>query len=100
MANISLRGLDDPTLSRIKTNARRRKVSVNRLIVETLREHYAPDSRGFDDLDALAGSWSSAEAAAFETAVAPFAEIDAALWPPREKPAVRGRPAAKRRRSR
>ena len=99
MANISLRGLDDPTLSRIRTNARRRKVSVNRLIVETLRQHYAANSQGFDDLDSLAGTWSNSEAAAFESAVAPFAEIDATLWAPPAKPAVRGRSATKRRKS-
>ena len=98
MANLSLRGLDAPTLARIKTNARRRKVSVNRLIVETLREHYSAGSRGFDDLDALAGAWTSAEAAAFETAVAPFAEIDASLWALPAKSAARVEPAARRRR--
>ncbi len=80
MPNISLRGIDAPTLSRIKSNARRRKVSVNRLIVETLREHYATPGQAFDDLDALAGAWSKSAARAFETAVAPFAEIDAGLW--------------------
>lgn len=95
MANISLRGLDDPTLSRIKTNARRRKISVNRLIVETLREKYA-GGPAFDDLDILAGAWSRAEASAFEAAVAPFAEIDAATWARPAKPARR-RPAGGRR---
>ena len=97
MANISLRGLDDPTLSRIKTNARRRKVSVNRLIVETLREHYSASDQGFDDLDALAGAWSNAEATAFESAVAPFAEIDPALWARQAKLAFRNRSVTKRR---
>ena len=85
MANLSLRGLDATTLSQLKTSARRRKLSVNRLIVETLREQYAVGSQVFDDLDMLAGAWSRAEAAAFETAIAPFAEIDVKLW---------GRPAA------
>ena len=79
MAKISLRGLDAPTLSRIRTSARRRKLSVNHLIIETLREHYAKGCKKFDDLDDLAGAWSRAEAAAFETAVAPFGEIDAGL---------------------
>jgi hypothetical protein len=99
MANISLRGLDDPTLSRIKTNARRRKVSVNRLIVETLREHYSAGAREFDDLDALAGAWSNAESAAFVSAVAPFGEIDAALWARPAKPVARRRSVTKRRKS-
>lgn len=95
MANISLRGLDASTLSRIRTSARRRKLSVNRLIVETLHEHYAKGSQRFDDLDDLPGAWSRAEADAFEAAVAPFAEIDASLWARPVKPIARA--AAKRR---
>src|SRR5712691_3238925 len=88
MANISLRGLDASTLSRIKTSARRRKLSVNRLIVETLREHYRKGNRKFDDLDDLAGTWSRAEAAAFEAAIAPFGESDARLQARSVKPAA------------
>ena len=77
MANISLRGRDAPTLSRIKTTARRRNISVNRLMVEALRERHAMGRHAFADLDELAGAWSESEAAAFDTAVAPFARIDA-----------------------
>ena len=80
MPNISLRDLDTDTLSRIKSTARRQKLSVNRLIVDTLRQHYAPAKRAPDGLDALAGSWSKAEAAEFNAAIAPFGEIDPALW--------------------
>lgn len=35
--------------------------------------------RRHDDLDALAGTWSAADAAEFERATAGFDEIDAAL---------------------
>jgi len=97
MANLSLRGLDASTLSRLKTSARRRKLSVNRLIVETLHEHYAKGSQKFDDLDDLAGAWSRAEAAAFEAAVAPFAEIDVSLWARPVNSASRVRTVARRR---
>ena len=34
----------------------------------------------YDDLDALAGTWSDEEALAFERNTAAFAEVDAALW--------------------
>ena len=91
MTNISLHGLDDSTLSRIKLCARQRGISVNRLIVETLRQLYAGSENAFDDLDALAGSWSKAEADAFGVAIAPFAEIDAALWTAKPKAAYRGK---------
>ena len=96
MANLSLRGLDRPTLSRLKSNARRRGISVNRLIVETLRQQYAGTGQTFDDLDLLAGTWSKSEGAAFDAAVAPFAEIDPGLWAAEPSPAYRVRPAAGR----
>lgn len=94
MSNLSLRGLDQPTLARIKSSARRRKISVNRLIVETLRQQYAGTGEAFDDLDALAGTWSKADGAAFEAAVAPFSEVDARLWA--AEPAAKYRVSRKR----
>lgn len=80
MANLSLRGLDEPTLNRIRFSARRRKVSVNRLIIDTLREQYAGGKLRDDGLRALAGSWTKKEADEFDAGVAPFERIDAALW--------------------
>lgn len=35
----------------------------------------------FNDLDALAGTWSPDDAAVFARNTAAFAEVDAALWP-------------------
>jgi hypothetical protein len=34
----------------------------------------------FDDLDELAGTWSAAQASAFERDTAAFSEVDPALW--------------------
>lgn len=96
MPNLSLRGLDRSTLLRLKSNARRRGISVNRLIVETLQQQYSVGTRTFDDLDALAGTWTKAEADAFAAAVAPFGEIDAGLWAAEPKPAYRVKRTAKR----
>lgn len=95
MANVLLRGLDPSTLSRLRAQARRRGISVNRLIVETLQREHA-GGQTFDDLDALAGSWSRAEADAFAAAVAPFSEIDAKLWAAQPRASYR----VKRRRGR
>ena len=97
MANLSLRGLDRPTLSRLKSNARRRGVSVNRLIVETLQQQYSAGAKTFDDLDALAGTWTKTEADAFAASVAPFGEIDAGLWAAEPKHASRVKRTTKRR---
>lgn len=96
MANLSLRGLDRSTLSRLKSNARRRGVSVNRLIVETLQQRYSTGTKTFDDLDALAGTWTKAEADAFAAAIAPFAEIDPGLWAAEPKPVYSVKRGAKR----
>jgi len=96
MADLSLRGLDRSTLSRLKSNARRRGISVNRLIVETLQQKYSVGTKTFDDLDALAGTWTKAEADAFSAAVAPFEEIDPGLWAAEPKTAYRVKRTAKR----
>ena len=96
MANLSLRGLDASTLTRIKSSARRRKVSVNRLIIETLQQHYATGEQTFDDLDTLAGSWSKSDAEEFSAAIAPFEEIDAHLWAQQRKAVYQVKPAATR----
>ena len=39
--------------------------------------------RRHNDLDALAGTWTAADAAEFERATADFDEIDTALWRPK-----------------
>ncbi len=39
-----------------------------------------PVRRRFDDLDALAGSWSADEAAELEAATAGFRQIEPELW--------------------
>ena len=80
MPDLSLRGLDAQILTRIKSDAQRRKTSVNRLIIDTLGKHFGPTAQTYDDLDSLAGKWSRQEAAVFDRAVASFGEIDTALW--------------------
>ena len=86
MPKLTLRDLDEATLSRVKTAARRQKLSVSQLICKTLRTTYGAHT-AFDGLDALAGSWTKEQAAEFNAAIAPFGEVDIGLWgtinPPR-----------------
>lgn len=82
MANLRLRGLDAETLSRIRSSARRLRMSVNLLIVDTLWRHYAPKSRPRDQIDDLAGTWTQREADEFEAAIKPFSKVDPELWAP------------------
>ena len=85
MANLSVRGVAEKSLQRIKQAARRRGVSVNRLITDMLNAEtgLAPAAKPFamhHDLDKLAGTWNAAEARAFEAATASFGQIDKELW--------------------
>jgi len=85
MANISLRGIDDQTASRLKEEAKRRRVSVNALILNLIKHGVEADSRMrrrrvYHDLDALAGTWTAKEASEFLKALADFEQVDPELW--------------------
>ena len=84
MANFSVR-MARKTLQRIRQTAKRRGMSVNRLLIDTLNMEtgLAPAARQLathHDLDKLAGTWSAAEARAFAKATASFGQIDKGLW--------------------
>jgi hypothetical protein len=85
MATMSIRGLDEKALAELKRQAKREGASLNSLVVRLLQgapgmEPGPRTPRTFDDLDALAGTWSSRQARDFERHTAPFREVDPALW--------------------
>lgn len=85
MHNLSVRGIEEASLRRLKQMAKRRGVSLNRLIADLLNTEggNAPTrarSTAHDDLDQLAGTWSKRDAREFERAVASFEQIDEELW--------------------
>lgn len=85
MANISLRGIDDETASRLKEEAKRQRVSVNALILNLIKHGVEAGSRMrrrrvYHDLDALAGTWTAKEASEFLKAIADFEQIEPELW--------------------
>lgn len=81
---MSIRGLDDGSLARLKRQAAQEGGSLNSLVVRLLQgTGRAPNGSAlqkFDDLDALAGTWSQREARGFERSTAAFSEVDATLW--------------------
>jgi hypothetical protein len=79
---LTLRGVDPALRSALETEAVRLGLSLNALILHTLRGVYQSghDSPLHHDLDALAGSWSREEADEFRAAVEAFEEIDPMLW--------------------
>ena len=85
MANISLRGIDEETAACLKEEAKRRRVSVNALILNLIKSGVEAGSRTrrqrvYHDLDALAGTWTAEEASEFLKALADFEQVDQELW--------------------
>jgi len=84
MANMSIRGLDDQTLTRLKSQAEQECSSLNSLVLRLLQGEGTKTQpsalKKHDNLDALAGTWTKREVQAFERNTAAFAEVDAALW--------------------
>lgn len=84
MANISVRGVEEKALRKLKETARRRGISLNRLITGILNEEtgqkrtVAPVEH--DDLDRLAGTWGAQDAREFQDATATFSQVDEELW--------------------
>ena len=83
MANLSLRGCDQELLQALRRLSAARRISVNRLILETLADALlgaGKKPRRYHDLDELAGTWSVAEANHFDRVTAAFSTVDRELW--------------------
>jgi hypothetical protein len=84
MANISVRGVEDKALRKLKETARRRGISLNGLITEMLNEgtgqKRAVTPVEHDDLDRLAGTWTTQETREFQDATATSGQVDEKLW--------------------
>jgi hypothetical protein len=79
---LTLRGVEPALRSALDAEAARLGVSLNALILQILRGSLglSASAQLVHDLDALAGSWSRAEAEEFAAAIQGFEEIDIPLW--------------------
>jgi plasmid stability protein len=83
MATMSIRGLDNQELARLKNRAEQEGSSLNSLVLRLLQGsmHSEPKAmKKYEDLNALAGSWSVEDAQEFARNTAAFAEVDSSLW--------------------
>ena len=83
MATLTLRGCDDELTRALKDASARKGVSVNRLVLDTLRNCLLGRDKKpirYDDLDHLAGTWSAAEADDFDKSTEDFEKIDPEDW--------------------
>ena len=82
MKTMTIRNIPSELAQALDKERRRRGLSLNRTVLVLLRnalgvQNAATRSNG---LRQLAGTWSEAEYKQFEQAVAPFGEIDEAMW--------------------
>jgi hypothetical protein len=81
MGSINVRSLSEQQLAALKAEASRRGISMNRLALHRLAHREgAANPDGTAALDALAGTWSQAEADACTAAIAPLEQVDPELW--------------------
>ncbi|RKZ65098.1 MAG: hypothetical protein DRQ48_11960 [Gammaproteobacteria bacterium] len=84
MPAMTLRGLNEEEAQQLREEARRQEVSLNALLLRLVREGAGmakrPRLRRRHDLDALAGTWTEEQAAAFTTALEDTERIDPEMW--------------------
>jgi len=84
MTTMTLRGVDDTIAAVLKEKARQEDTSVNALMLRILRESLGIDKKKrsavYNDLDSLAGTWSSQESDDFLRATAVFEKVDEDMW--------------------
>ncbi len=81
-SNFNLRGISSEVMVLLKREAKRLHTSVNVLILKMIERGlgFTCEKPVYNDLDHLAGSWSSSEEKAFEENTQYFEKIDKELW--------------------
>ena len=86
---LTIRGVDASLDTHLRAEAQRRRLSLNRTVLQLLREAIgleAPSTGGAEararstDLDHLAGTWPPAEAEALDQALKSMRHLDPELW--------------------
>ena len=80
---ITIQQIDDITRTWLQQESRRRGVNLEEMVLTLIREGMQAERTTlpeYHDLDALAGTWSDADANEFLRNTADFEKIDEALW--------------------
>jgi len=81
---MTLRGMDEQCAVALKERARQEGTSLNALMLKLLKESLGINKKKrtteYHDLDSLAGTWSTSDAAEFAQATAVFEKIDEDMW--------------------
>ena len=84
MSVMTIRGIDDTTAKVLKQKAKKEGVSVNAVLLKTLRESLGLEKKRrtiiYDDLDYLAGTWNEKDFIEFQKQIADFETVDKKIW--------------------
>ena len=84
MKAVTLRNLPSSLDRTIRQRAKKKGVSVNKVVISLLLDHLGKSERKpvrrYHDLDKLAGSWSKQEAEAFDQTLAKQRGVDPEMW--------------------
>jgi hypothetical protein len=84
MKAVTLRNLPASLDRTIRQRAKKKGVSVNKVVISLLQDHLGESGprqvQRYHDLNGLAGSWSKQEAEAFERTLAQQRAIDPEIW--------------------
>ncbi len=84
MSVMTIRGIDDTTAKILKQKAKKEGVSVNAVLLKTLRESLGLEKKRrtiiHDDLDYLAGTWNEKDFIEFQKQIADFETVDKKMW--------------------
>ena len=85
MANLSVRGVDDTAVCRLKDEAKARGVSLNAYLVELIQRSAGVRAKTgrrpqYRDLDDLAGTWTPEDVDEFDDSQGVFERVDEELW--------------------
>ncbi len=84
MGAITIRAIDETTARILKEKARREGISVNAVLLRTLRESLGLEKKRrnviYYDLDHLAGTWSEKDFIEFQKRISDFEIVDEKMW--------------------
>lgn len=80
MKHLTIRNVPDDLYEQLKREKSRRGESLNRTVIELLRQRLGVGTTPSNGLAGLAGRWDDTELREFEEATAQFERVDEELW--------------------
>lgn len=84
MGAMTIRGLDDVTITALKEKAKQDGTSINSALLKIVRKELGLEKKWhtavYHDLDHLAGTWDKKDSAEFNKNIEDFEKIDEKMW--------------------